>query len=79
MYRRPDSLRPAVVGVARRHDQRPVAGRDASTPSLEERSSPRCGGRGKTSRSKTSVAGRDAGTPSLEERSFPRRGGRGKT
>ena len=50
MYRRPDSLRPAVVGGARRHDQRPVAGRDASTPSLEERSSPRCGGRGKTSR-----------------------------
>lgn len=85
MYRRPDSLRPAVAGVAGRHDQRhlsqvvmqvhchwrsdhfpavvSVARRHDqkhlslvvtdATPSLEERSSPRCGGRGKMSRSKT--------------------------
>ena len=68
-----------MAGVAGRHDQRHLClvVTDAGTPSLEERSSPRCGGRGKTSRLKTPVADRDAGTPPLE-RPSPCYGGRGK-
>ena len=67
-----------MAGVARCHDQihLSLVVTDA-TPSLEKRSSPCCGGRGKTSRLKTPVAGRDAGTPPLE-RPSPCYGGRGK-